>query len=78
MMRLSLALSVPVTKEVRLRESEQELFSDHKCGLKPTPSNPKHSFNLSGEQHRSHHLFGLDFDPYQTRMTEVSSIPLSA
>lgn len=73
MMRLSLSLSVLVTNEVMLRESEEELFSDHKC----LASNPKHSFHFSGEQHRSHHFFGLGFDPYQARMREVSNIPLS-
>lgn len=73
MMRLSLSLSALVTNEVMLRESEEELFSDHKC-LAP---NPKHSFHLSGEQNRSHHLFGLAFNPHQARMREVSNISLS-
>lgn len=73
MMRLSVSLSVLVTNEVMLRESEEELFSDQKC----LASYPKHSFHSSGEQGRLHHLFGLDLDPYQARMREVSNIPLS-
>lgn len=73
MMRLSVSLSVLVTNEVMLRESEEELFSDQKC----LASYPKHSFHSSREQGRLHHLFGLDLDPYQARMREVSNIPLS-
>ena len=66
MMRLSLSLSVLITNEVVLSESEEELFA-----FRPKVSDilPKTLLSLGGEKHRSHHVFDLNLDPYQARMT---------